>query len=390
MCRITTCILLIAVILISGCGDDSETIRKAEIEKHLNDLKDENAFSSSVTQAGLYFNFIAPEGVEAVPDLLEYIGMNINIEAHSFIIEAFITMGDAANEIILDSLDDESPTVRAGAAYTLSFIPLPENAFDKLIILLDDEDPAVRRNAAAAIQVSGPLNDDPIPPLTKLLNDADLTVRAQAVHTLGIYCSDDGILQAVISKLDDESSLVRVGAAAGLELAGPEAKSVIPKLFEMLNDEDTEVRRKVIHALIAISPEDPEVTMKLIERLGFAEEEQEHIVIHAFAKIGPYAEPAVPYLIDILMWHKRPDLQKDAAYALGYIGPAASQAIPALIKALDDPDGGLRWNAATSLGLIGHDSEEALTALQKTADNDANDEVRLAAKNAIEMIKRNK
>ena len=382
--------MLIAVILISGCADNSEAIRQAEIQKHLNDLKDENAYSSSVTQAGLYFNFIAPEGVEVVPDLLEFLGMNINIEAHLFIIEAFITMGDAANEIILDSLDDENPTIRAGAAYTLCFIPMePEYTFDKLITMLGDEDPAVRRNAAAAIQASGPLNDDPIPSLTKLLDDADPTVRAQAAHTLGIYCSDDGIRQTVISKLNDESSLVRAGAAAGLELAGPEAKSVTPKLFEMLNDEDTEVRRKVIHALVAISPEDPEVTMKLIERLGF-EGESKHIVIHSFAKIGPYAEPAVPNLIDILMWNESPALQTDAAYALGHIGPVAFQAIPALIKALDDTDDGLRWNAATSLGLIGYSSEEAITALQKTADNDANDEVRMVAADAIEKIRRNK
>lgn len=64
--------------------------------------------------------------------------------------------------------------------------------------------------------------------------------------------------------------------------------------------------------------------------------------------IGPAAAEAVPALIDAL---KDPDeiVRQKAAQALENIGPAAAEALPALTDALEDPDEIVRRCAAVLL-----------------------------------------
>ena len=61
-----------------------------------------------------------------------------------------------------------------------------------------------------------------------------------------------------------------------------------------------------------------------------------------------------------------------AAAALGRLGPEAKAAVPALIKLLADADANVRWRAARALGDIGPEAKSAVPALVKAlADPDA-------------------
>jgi HEAT repeat protein len=56
-----------------------------------------------------------------------------------------------------------------------------------------------------------------------------------------------------------------------------------------------------------------------------------------------------------------------AARALGEVGPAAKEAVPALIAALKGMDDGVRESAASALGRIGPAAREAIPALEAAA-----------------------
>ena len=66
---------------------------------------------------------------------------------------------------------------------------------------------------------------------------------------------------------------------------------------------------------------------------------------------GEDAEPAVPALIDLLENGDVHD-RRLAALTLGEIGPAAEDAIPALLEAVDDEDEGVVEMALAALEVI--------------------------------------
>ena len=74
-----------------------------------------------------------------------------------------------------------------------------------------------------------------------------------------------------------------------------------------------------------------------------------------------------------------------AAIALGKIGPAAKDAVPALITAIKDKHQNVRWRAAEALGKIGPVAKVAVPALNE-ALTDENEDVRVAAVQALDKI----
>ena len=73
-----------------------------------------------------------------------------------------------------------------------------------------------------------------------------------------------------------------------------------------------------------------------------------------------------------------------AALALGDIGPGAGSAVPALIRALRDPDPGVRRRATLALGEM--NCLVALPALQQAAAQDSAETVRRAAQRVLGLI----
>ena len=68
------------------------------------------------------------------------------------------------------------------------------------------------------------------------------------------------------------------------------------------------------------------------------------------------------------------DARRQAAYALGQIRPPARQAIPELVRALDDQYLELCWYAVDALGRIGPAAQEAVPAIVDAIKDPANDQ----------------
>ncbi len=74
--------------------------------------------------------------------------------------------------------------------------------------------------------------------------------------------------------------------------------------------------------------------------------------IEGYRVLGAAAKASVPWLIECLSSEPDPAVRADVAAALGWIGPEARAAIPALLKATNDPDPDLRRSALFALANI--------------------------------------
>jgi HEAT repeat protein len=110
----------------------------------------------------------------------------------------------------------------------------------------------------------------------------------------------------------------------------------------------------------------------------------------AMRLLGAEARPAVPALVRLLN-SRYPEVRDNAAMCLAGIGPAAEEAVPALVQALRIPKGATpereasAWFAAYALGEIGPAAGAAAAALEELTNDAALPFLRNGA--AIALIK---
>lgn len=138
----------------------------------------------------------------------------------------------------------------------------------------------------------------------------------------------------------------------------------IPALIEALDCEKGMYRMEAIRALMAMMPETKkhghEIVPVLVKRLDDREPEALYWAIIALGGFGPDASPAVPSLIARLASSgptgtyktSSADIRRVSARALGEIGPAAREALPALREALNDSHPWVRDEAEKAISAI--------------------------------------
>ncbi|MCX8045050.1 MAG: HEAT repeat domain-containing protein [Desulfobacterota bacterium] len=192
-----------------------------------------------------------------------------------------------------------------------------------------------------------------IPALIEGLQCADVRIRRNAAFGLGELGADAApAMEALTHALRSDSDFdVRRNAAFALGEIGAPA---IPSLLSMLNDKDPRIRRIVTAALVRIGT------------------------------------PAVPKLTHLLTTSDT-ITRRNAAVILGNIGPDATDAIPALEKALQDPDRGFQWTVRQALRRIKQTPQEHAefdnqTLLGTQTDITPPLDVRTHASNTIENL----
>ena len=157
-----------------------------------------------------------------------------------------------------------------------------------------------------------------------------------------------------------------LAAAVILGEIGREPNVVVPALGQALRRADPEVRGQIAHALATFGPKAAPVATLLVEALAqTVQTGPQKQIAYAIGSIGPAAKEAVPQLTNLLESGKDPEgfVKVVAAEALGKMGPAAAAAVPALTAALDTEDVRLPTAAAGALGSIGAEAKAAIPAL---------------------------
>jgi HEAT repeat protein len=183
-------------------------------------------------------------------------------------------------------------------------------------------------------------------------DDSERFAAVSALTSLGPQ--SDGVSEALIRALADESTLVRTGASRAL---GGFGAQVAPALLEALaNDPREGIRAGVAPILGNYVGDDDAVALALAEALG----NDEH-----------------------------PGVRIAAARGLSVAGSEAAGSVPALIDAHQDETADVRQWSALALGRIGPEARAAVGALtQVEADENENRMVANAARSALRQIQR--
>nr|WP_317448050.1 fumarate reductase/succinate dehydrogenase flavoprotein subunit [Streptomyces collinus] len=272
-------------------------------------------------------------------------------------------------------LGDAEPAVRRTAIAVLTETT-PAGTGAALAAALTDADTSVRAAAAASLrELAETLAPDPLlrDRLVAALSGADPVVRAAALDLLrGLRAGDEGLFAALLS---DSDSGVR--AAAVRALVSVDATAAVARAAA--GEPSREVRVTIAKALAATGPAaDPDVLLPALAEL--ADDPDALVRAAAYEALGatgcpgPLAAQAEAALSD-LAWQVR----AGAATALAAADPGP--AVPALAKAVADPNADVR--KAAVLALTRHRGSEDARAALATATADSDADVRAYAGRAL-------
>lgn len=217
----------------------------------------------------------------------------------------------------------------------------------------------IRRQAEEELRAGG---EAAVPVLGRLLRADREPIRQQA---LGLLCSvGPPVVPTLIALLSDESANARQYAARALGSLAPETPDAVTALGEALADPDIRVVWDAAFALAAFRERAAPAAELLARTLTINNSLARIYTGDALAAIGPKAAVAIPALIKALA-DPDPGVCRAAARAIGNIGPPA--AIPAtdqLLAAFVRSDPHVRIAAATALGAIGPAASNALPVLR--------------------------
>ncbi len=310
---------------------------------------------------------------------------------------------------------------------------------------LSSDDPDVRLHAIVALGAIGPAASEAVPALLALIQLPDAELQRLAVHwqrsyqkgilRQGQYTSGSVLVNVLPGQSTDEQMVagdlerppaaidfkallrgnLRLSMIETLARIGPGAQDATPTLLRLLADDD--VHDRAAYALTQIGPP---VVPALLESLKSSEPEMQIRITETLGRMGAQAQTSIPVLIDLLnderlfgsaaaalgkmgpasvpslmlaLTHTRGvggktdtnyRTRQGAAEALGDIGSAASQAVPALIESLKDQTWTVRMEAGMALSKI--DREAAASALLQVLD-DRNPYIRSTAAATLGQIR---
>ena len=273
---------------------------------------------------------------------------------------------------LVRALKDWHGGVRSSAAWALGYVGEPAaEAAPALVAALADEEARVRWAAAEGLRGTGPATDDVIPALIRALTDKERPVRRAAVEALGSFGPRaKEAVPALTRLLDDrEPHIAKVNVPAALYRITGDAR-MLDAIVAALRDSGRNVPESAALRLGLMSQEARRAGKEnpvaaavpgLIRALKNMDPNARSAAAVALGRIGPAGHDAVPALVAAL--RRQAVSARCAVVALGCMGPAAQEAVPDLVRALAHDDGETRCAAAEALGAVGPDTREAVPAL---------------------------
>jgi HEAT repeat protein len=275
----------------------------------------------------------------------------------------------------LKLIDDKAITECPGG-YSVGWGVGGKEAVPALIAALKHDEARVRSEAAEDLGQLGPEAKPAVPALRKALDDEEGFVRVFAAEALGPIDPDNkrtlpALLQAAASK----QAGVRAAAVAALVAIGPPARRAVPQLVVLLREDgDAYTRAVSAFALGRLAPEsdDPdrprrEVVAALVKALRQDRDKSvRKWAVAALLKFGPDAKPALADLRAALK-DKSIEVAAEATNVLARLGPDGSAA---LVAALGEKECQVRGLVTDRLGDLGPHSKDLMPALLKALESD--------------------
>ncbi len=243
---------------------------------------------------------------------------------------------------------------------------LEKETLSELLNALGHAMPVVRLKSARALGKLGPTGNEAYRKIWIACHDPEQSVREVAVQAMAGFGSQG--VAALAQLLAHSCKYVRRNAAWGLGKIGPDASGALPQLCQALKDADPRAATGAAQALGMIGPEAREAVPALAEAMRGTNVVLCRMASKALSQIG---EAALSTLVAHLKHHD-PFVRGEAAVALGWMGPSAAGAVPALLESLEKYTPRARTHGAAKVALGG---SQAVTPVAVSAETAAGDEM---------------
>jgi HEAT repeat protein len=338
-----------------GTGDSAEAVRALVPALHDQDETVRAEAAQAIGAVGSYAARSDPETIGlAIKGLLESLSDTKPAVRIAVISALRILSGSSLGEPQRETR--KAAAASKSSASTVDVAPVSE-AFLKL---LGDPDPEVQRAAIGALATIGPRAlGTPPRALFEVVENPSAVIRVGAISALaGFPRGLDPLVPALLKHLEHDEPEVRDACAQALGRIRPSALSsaVAPDLVAGLKSPDRDVRTRIIALISRLSPDVGQVAPALIAVLHEPVSSDgttfgpgmipshvgpAHEAARALGQLAPgtkSADAAIKALTEVL--ESGPDQRKaTAATALGRFGQAAAEAVPALIKRLQETAG---------------------------------------------------
>lgn len=322
-------------------------------------------------------------GEKAVPALVKLLEEE---EDEEILISVVLGLGEFASEAaaatpaLIKLLEHSNPDVRSLTARAIGWVgPSAEEAIPQLRLLLQDPEPQVRSDAADALRAIGPAASIAVPDLVQGLRTTAGSSKNDFLEAL-IELGEDGV-SALTQLLQDPDSEIQAGAARALGFTGREATpGVITALVETLDNKNDQVCASAAYALSwIINTEEVSDNFNLVQEQAILAlvrtvQDDEHCRLSALEALGSIKRKEVVEPLITLLKDDDRAIQLAAMWSLRsvtfYVGQDANIATPVLIEILKGEDFELASIAAQTLGLIGPSASDAIPALISALDRE--------------------
>ena len=309
-------------------------------------------------------------------------------------VEVLVGMGVITVPTLIESLNDESSSVRNSAAKALGKLGVKNEEVIAALFnrLKNDESSSVRGYAAKVLGKLGVKNEEVIAVLrNRLKNDESSSVRGSVASALGkLGVKNEEVIAALLDRLkNDRDSDVRSSATEALGELSVKNEEVIAVLLNRLkNDESSSVRYYTVKALGKLGVKNEEIIAALLLNRLKNEEGWTKDVAEALVNLGvSHKESTSIVLLDRLKNDRDSDVRKSATKALGKLGVKSEKVTIALIDRLkNDRASDVRSYAALALGKLGVSSQSVIAALLDCVKNDRAVWVRIEAVKALDKL----
>jgi HEAT repeat protein len=305
-------------------------------------------------EAALALGEIGVGAKAAIPALLDSLKTDEIHFAEPFVLASLGKMGEAAVPALKEALTAKQYRLRRGAVYALALIgPPAASTVGSLGALLTAPESDLRGLAARALGKIGKDAKPLLPEVAKLLDDASGPVRIQAAVALWEIDGDLSGKPALVGALKGPNVRVREQACRACAEVGGARVVPITTLTDRLKDESPSVRKLAAEALGMAAANGqaavPDLRSTLQDKDGL-------VRVSAALALWRLDNKAADVVHMLAKWAAAKEVEnertrREAAAALGEIGPDARPAIGVLTQVFRDKEDNIEVRRAAALAL---------------------------------------
>jgi HEAT repeat protein len=273
--------------------------------------------------------------------------------------------GDPAATAALVKLSaDKDADVRSLALWALGAVPSgsPE-AVAALQAAIQDKCPLIR---GVAIESLARRSESGTAVLLGAAGDSRVDVRWQAVKALGSRAKEEKVLAVLLEAAKDKDARVRLAAIAAVsEAAGSGQEHAYAGCLAAAEDEDQAVRDTALRALARLTRAKPPI-------------------LPDAKTLSRWPQSTLQHAADLIRIK-----DQDIGYGAGQLLTlAGARAVPILAERVHEADDRVAWRAVWALGRLGPAAKDALPAIQEEAQWRADGTFKTMAKDAAKQIEK--